>query len=210
VGLRDSKGWSLIELGPDMSVPKTGVGELLSVSSDALVRRQDDKLQVEALDGLSLGSIKAPSRERGPIAEIAGPNRIFLDFGSSPRIVDFHGNVVLRISEPPGWGFQHGWSSDGRRVLFDRFTRTASFAERTLDAVASILVPVPEEDNGEVIIAVDAATGKTCFRLQSPPGKLFGSEGQMHADISPDGRFVAVAALDRISIYHLPETCDVQ
>lgn len=208
--MRDSKGWSLIELGPDMSVPKTGVGELLSVSSDALVRRQDDKLQVEALDGLSLGSIKAPSRERGPIAEIAGPNRIFLDFGSSPRIVDFHGNVVLRISEPPGWGFQHGWSSDGRRVLFDRFTRTASFAERTLDAVASILVPVPEEDNGEVIIAVDAATGKTCFRLQSPPGKLFGSEGQMHADISPDGRFVAVAALDRISIYHLPETCDVQ
>jgi hypothetical protein len=193
-----------------MHVLRTGTGELLSVSNEALVRRQGETLQVEALDGLSLGSIKAPSAGRGIVAEIAGTNRLLLDFGGSPRIVDFHGRLLLQLSEPPGWGFRHGWSSDGRRVIFDRFTRTTSIAERTLDSLASILVPVPEESNGEVVVAVDAVTGKTCFRLQAPPGKLFGSEGQMNADISPDGRLVAVAAFDRISIYRLPETCDVK
>ena len=87
--------------------------------------------------------------------------------------------------------------SDGREYC-SIASPTKSVAERTLDSLASILVPVPEESNGEVIVAVDAVTGKTCFQLRAPNGKLFGSEGQMNSDISPDGRLVAVAALDRI------------
>ena len=48
-GLRDRSGWALLELGPDMHVLRTGTGELLSVSNEALVRRQGETLQVEAL-----------------------------------------------------------------------------------------------------------------------------------------------------------------
>lgn len=198
--------WTVIRLTPEMRTIRNGSGELMSLSDDVIVVRSDNTLRVESFDDRVLGSIMVPKETSGaPIVEVAGPDRLFLNFDNIHRIVDFRGKQISSIPPPPGWGFDHGWSSDGRRVLFDHYTRKASFAERAIESLGSILVPAPEESNGETITVVDTKTGKVCFRLDGAPN--FGSAGRMHADISPSGRLVGVATINTFSVYNLPETC---
>ena len=103
---------------------------------------------------------------------------------------------------PEGWGCRHGWNSDGSRLLFDHFIRTAPVLEKAFDR----LLGVPEESTEKIIKVVDAKTGDVCLDLESP-NKLLGAAGGYHADLSPSGRWVAVASLTDFSIYRLPDHC---
>jgi hypothetical protein len=207
IGEWDGNGWDVVRLSPGMSDVRGGTGQLLSLSDDVMVVRRDDIVRVETPDGRLLGSIAVPADTRGaPIAEVAGPGRLFLDLGNASRIVDFGGRSISIISRPQGWGFRRGWSSDGSRVLFDHYTRRASLLERVIDSIGSVLIPVPEESTGETVTVVDTSTGQVCFRL-GDSSLAFGTAGQMHADISPSGRLVGIATLTKFALYSLPETC---
>jgi hypothetical protein len=207
IGESDLHDWTVFRLAPEMPTMRKGSGQLLSVSDDVVVFRLDDAIRIETKDGRLLGSIPVPSKTKGgPIAEIAGRDRLFVHFSEKDRIVDFQGKQIARIHQPDGWGFRHGWSAHGTRVLFDHYTRAASPADRAIDALADVFVPVPEQDNGEIVRVIDAATGAVCFTILSK-GKLFGPSGQYHADLAPSGRLVGVATQAEFTIYSLPETC---
>ena len=206
IGEWDTNRWTAFGLSADMPIVREGSGQLLSLSDDVTVVRQENTLRVEALDGRLLGSFAVPANTNGaPIAEVAGPGRLFLDFGKTHRIVDFAGNTIRRIPRPPGAGFNHGWSSDGRRVRFDNATLQGHVFLRAIDALASIIVPVAEDFNGEAITVVDTTTGKVCFHMdeRSVPG----SAGSIHADISPSGRLVGVVTARSFAVYRLSDTC---
>jgi hypothetical protein len=207
IGESDLHDWTVFRLAHEMPTIRKGSGQLLSVSDDVVVFRLDDAIRIETQDGRLLGSIPVPPNTKGaPIAEIAGRGRLFLDFSGKTRIVDFNGKEIASIHRPYGWGFRHGWSADGARVLFDHYTRAASLAQRAIDAFGSIFVPVPEEDNGETVRVIDTATGAVCFSMESK-GRLFGPSGQYHADLSPSGRLVGVATQTELTVYSLPEKC---
>jgi hypothetical protein len=210
IGEWDRNHWAAFRLSPEMPLIREGSGQLLAVSDDVIVVRRDNTVRVEDHSGRLLGSIPVPPKTSGaPIAEVAGPGRLYLDFDNSHRIVDFSGKQIISIPRPPGWGFRHGWSSNGNRMLFDHYTRTGSLLERTIDRAGSVLVPVPEEPNGEAITVIDTTTGSICFRMESH-ASLFGEAGQIHADIAPSGRLVGVATPTTFTVYSLPETCSGQ
>ena len=192
IGESDVHDWTLFRLAPEMPAIRKGPGQLLSVSDDVVVYRLDDAIRIETQDGRLLGSIPVPSDTKGaPIAEIAGRDRLFVHFSKEYRIVDFQGKQIARIHRPDGWGFRHGWSADGTRVLVDHYTRAPSPADRLMDALTDILVPAPEEANGEIVRVIDTVTGAVCLSMESK-GKLLGASGQYHADLSPSGRLVSV------------------
>ena len=204
---RDSYRWELIELGPEMRTIRKGTGHLHSVSDQAIAVLRDTTLFFETPDGHPLGSMPIPAEsKRGLIGEIAGENRFLLD-SYTDEIFNFQGKSIGPVSRPPGWGFRRGWSTDGRRLLLDHYTRTVSAAEKAIEALASVIVPVPEESNGELISVIDAAQNKGCFRLVRTPGPEYTLAGGKHADISPSGRLAVVATLSKFSVYRLPETC---
>jgi hypothetical protein len=123
--------------------------------------------------------------------------------------VNFSGKKITDIPRTPGWGLQHGWSADAQRMLFDHFTTSRPFLEHVVDSVASVLVPVPEESNGERITVVDTATGRICFHVEGKKVQ-FGSAGETHADISPSGQFVGIATPSTLTIYAMPVTCSAR
>jgi hypothetical protein len=206
-GLWDARSWTAIRLSPGMAVIREGSGQLMSLSDDVVVIRQDNNIHTENYDGRILGSIPVPANTNGaPIAELAGRGKLWLNFGDVSRIVDFSGKRISTLPKQAGWGIRPGWSTDGNRVLFDRYTRDTPVLERAINSIASVIAPVPESSNGEQIIVVDSDTGDECFRLESH-GSLLGSEGAMHADISPSGQFVVVATTSAVSVYRLPDVC---
>ena len=204
---RGTDRWELIELGPEMRTIRKGTGSLRSVSDQAIAVLRETTLFFESLDGKPLGSMPVPGDSRGRlIGEIAGENRFLLD---SPKdaIFSFQGKLITPVSRPPGWGFRRGWSADGRRLLLDHYTRKVSAVERAIEALASVIVPVPEQSDGELIRVIDTAQKKGCFQLVRTRGTEFTLAGNKHADISPSGRLVVVATLSKLSVYRLPEAC---
>jgi len=208
IGEIEQGTWKVFRLSSPMAVVREGTGELLSVSDDAIVFRQTDAGKTTSMDGRLLGTVSASPHTRGThVAEIAGKNRLLVSNGGPVYISDFNGKQLQRIQPPEGWGFRHGWSSDGTRMLFDHFTRTVSALERAVEKVADgIGLAIPEESNGETIRIIDSLTGKVCVNLESP-GKLMGRVGSYHADLSPSGRLVAISTPKELSIYSVPKVC---
>jgi hypothetical protein len=172
-----------------------------------VVFRANNTIRTEAYDGRLLGSIPVPADTIGaPIAEIAGPERLLLTCcgAKKMRIVDYTGKEIASFAPPTGWGFRRSWSHDGRRVLFDNYTRTSKLMEKAMEAIANVAVPVPEESNGESIEVVDITSGAMSFRYANR-NSLLGQEGQMHADLSPSGQLVGVATLSKFAIYEIPD-----
>ena len=66
---------------------------------------------------------------------------------------------------------------------------------------------VDHEDDAEQIRVMDTQTGSTCFNLESE-GRL-GKAGELHADMSPSGRYIVVTRKSGVWVYELPPNCRV-
>jgi hypothetical protein len=206
VGESNPSDWKTFRVAPALALIREGPGDLLSVSDDIVVFRLDNAIRAESAGGQLLGSIPAPlGQSDSHAAEAAGTGKLLLHSFGEERIVDFKGRELLRLRPPEGWGFRHGWSADGGRVLFDHFTRTVPLWGKLVDVVARAL-GAPEEDNGETIKVADTRNGGGCIAFESP-GKLLGPIGSYHADLSPDGHWVAISTLAELSIFRLPDVC---
>ncbi len=203
--------WQLVELNPEVRVLRQGSGQLISVSDFAIAVRRENTVFFESPAGRPIGSVRVPpDTTDAAIGEIGGENRFFLDFGERHEIINFQGTTIRRISKPPGWGFRRGWSANGQRLLVDQYTRTASAAaaaDRAIERLASAVVPVPEEANGELIQVIDTDANNNCFQLLRTRGKEFRLTGGKHADLSPNGQLAVVATLSTLEVYNLPGTC---
>jgi hypothetical protein len=188
---------------PPTSLPHDR-GQLLAVSSDVLVYGTSEAIRVEKPNGDEKGVIPIANRKHlSNSVEVAGPGRLYLAFPREERVVDFSGRTIARIHPPAGWGFRHGWSTDGSRLLFDHFLANTSLADRALDFVAETLgLTLPKESKGEVVRVVDVSTGTVYFDLERA-NMLLGEPGSYHADISPSGDLVAVSTTNQVTIYRL-------
>lgn len=210
----DSHGfesWNIYRLTPAKALLREGVGELLSLSDELLVFRSNDEIRIERMTGQRLGSFAVPPRSTCYArALLLGPDRLYMNGCGPGRIADFTGKTIIEMPEPDGWGFRFGLTPGGHRILFDKYTRRISGLQRIAESVESVLTfgmgPIVTS-KGEVIRVIDTNTGKTCFDLDSPEHQL-GRDGEFHADISPSGRFVAIASTGKLSIYPLPEVCN--
>ena len=203
--------WTVFRLDSPSQAIREGSGELISVSDGVIVYRLNNQIRTETLDGHPLGSIAVSAGSRySHVAELAGGDRLYLTTSEGRRLVDFNGNEMLRVDAPTGWGFRHGWSAEGNRMLFDHFTVTMPLAERAIDKVFNSIFGglgvMSEQPNGEIVRVIDTRTGGICLNLESP-GKLFGPAGDYHADLSPNGRWMVLITLQELSIYQLPESC---
>lgn len=197
--------WKIFHVGGGTRPAAEGAGELLSVSDWAIAYRLGDAIRIES-GGRSLGSITVGAAVMpSGIAELAGANRIYLNFGpGGPRIADFTGKPLLNVRPPPGWGFRHGWNQDGSRLLFDNFVRTVPFLTGLVESVLHAL-GAPEEANSEIVRVINADDGKVCLDVVSPT--LLGREGSYHADLSPSGRLIVVSSPSQLELYRLPDLC---
>ncbi len=197
---RSASAWRAFRVGSTLEQIGKGEGHLLSASDDALVSQVGRVIRVEAPGRGLLGSMPVGGGADSSLAELAGSGRLYLP--GEKVIVDFGGRELLRLDPPKGWGFRHGWSADGGRLLFDRFTRRVSSGENVIDSVFG----GPQPSNSETVTVISTRNGAVCFSLDSP-GVLLGLAGSYHADISPSGRFVVVATLSNVSVYRLPNVC---
>jgi hypothetical protein len=210
VGEGGSKGEKAFRLTTPPTPINLGAGELLAVSDEMLVYQTGDTIRTAIADGATRGSIPiAPGSRYFNNVEVAGPGRLYFSIAGDEHISDLTGKMIVRMHPPDGWGFRHGWSSDGSRLLFDRYQHNVSLAKRVVGAVVDALGSVlPEEANAEVVRVIDVSTGAVCFNLE--PGALLGQAGGYHADLSPSGGLVAVATLTDLTVYRLPTTCSKQ
>ncbi len=203
VGEFSERNWKAFLLTPEPTLIEGGQGMLLSTSDGILISQGRDAIRTETTSRKLLGAAPVqPGARYFRSVEFAGSGRLYFSTRGDERIADFNGKQLQRVRPPEGWGFRHGWSSDGSRLLFDHFIRSAPVWERAFDR----LLGVPEESNGEIIKVVDVNTGEVCFDLGSP-NRLLGAAGGYHADLSPSGRWVAVASPTDLSIYRLPDHC---
>ena len=189
-------------------MPITRRGELLAVSDESLVYKTEGALRTLREDGVSRGSIAiTPGTYYFNIVELAGPGRLYFSAAGDEHITDFTGKMMVRVHPPNGWGVRHGWSWDGKRLLFDKYQHNVSVGKRVVGAIADALGSVlPEEANAEVVRVIDVSTGAVCLNLESPDA-LLGQAGGYHADLSPSGGLAAVATLTELTVYRLPTTC---
>jgi hypothetical protein len=199
-------GWTALRLAPTPQLVRAGAGQLLSISDEVAVSAVGASIQIETLDGRQVGSIPVGDggRQR-PMVRTAGPGALLLRYGLEERIVDYNGREIARLAPLQGWGFRYGWSDDGSRVLFDHFTRTLTFGMRVAE-LFTVWMGAPREPKGEVIAVQDARKGRICFRMASPQG-FFGQSAGYHGDLSPSGKWVAVATLAELSVFAVPDSC---
>jgi len=192
-----------------IGVLRTGE-ELEAISDGFVVVRGGDAIQTRTIEGKPLGAFKVkPRRKCATEVDFTGRGRLYLQTCFHDSIVDYQGNTLSRFRAPSGWGWRRGWSEDGRRLIYDHYTRHISLlrnAGETALAVATLGVgAVDETANGETVRVLDTATGKTCFEWNSP--KLPGIATGYHADVSPSGKYAAIITDEWLSIYALPDTC---
>lgn len=211
VGDAESGHWRVYRLTPALTLTKSGPGELESLSNEYIVSRVGDEVLIETHEGRALGNFQVdPSTRQTPVVEVAGASRLYLRNPREDHMATLGGRPLLTLRAPDGWGFRHGWSADGCRILYDHYVRTVSLlrraAEKFLSAVTFGLGAPDESPNGEIVRVVDTTNGAICFDLDSRE-RLFGLQGQYHADLSPSGRYAAVATQKKLYIYQLPEVC---
>ena len=202
--------WAVYKMGrPPLSI-RTGIGRVLSVSDDAVVYVHDGDVHVESLGGKSLGSFQTNRHsERLLSAHILGHDRLWFGTGSRVELRGFDGRLLRKLDREDGWGFREGKTSDGSRLLYDRYTRHVSTAQRIKEdavAIATIGMGVGDEEaNGEKVRVIDTTSGKQCFEWESTTGILVA--GGYHADIDPAGQFVAIMTRSELRIFRLPKDC---
>lgn len=211
--LQDSH-WTIYRVrfspSPVVEKIKEVAGHLQDVADDLLVMRVGDTIQTETMDGKVVGSFQVKPRSKAETdVEFAGKERLYVATWHHDRIVDLNGKELVKLRAPDGWGFRHGWSTDGSRLLFDHYTRKVplprSVGEDILLMGTLGVGAVDQDDNGEAIRVLDTVTGKTCFDWKDPKHLI--DAGRYHADISPDGKLVAVVVGGTLTIYALPDSC---
>jgi hypothetical protein len=211
----------------DAATGKTGVavGYPEALSDERVVSEPwsragglEGTVQIESLDGRVLSSFKPKWLFA---AEFASKTEIYLVEGNGQgRIVDFHGRELVRLRNPGGdskFDERLGWSADGSRLLYGRYTRKSSAFSRIGDDAAfwasapALLaggsgIPFPYDRNQELVRVFDTASGKTCFDWKGLKNDI-DKVRQYHADISPDGKRVAVLTPGTLAVYAMPARC---
>ena len=204
-------GWKLYHLDSKLHPIRGGSGNLQSISDEVVVFRDGDTIRTETLDGKALGFFRAKSMCS---VQVAGHESLFVSDCGRPRVVDYNGKERFSFRQPNGWSIsQSNWSADGKRVLFDHFSRKISVfrnAGELLVAFASLGFGVGDElDNRERVEVMDITTGNSCFDLRREFAENSESASQ-NAVLSPSGEFVAVVVGSTMSVYHLPARCEEQ
>ncbi|MGA2352925.1 MAG: hypothetical protein ABSG02_00415 [Terriglobales bacterium] len=198
--------WVAYKMGPPPERIREGIGAVLSVSNEAVAYLDQGTVHIEGMDGKPLGMFALKAR---PTIRFVGHDRLWVESGSEVEIADFNGKLIQTLEKPDGWGFRIGQSSDGSRILYDRYTRHISLAQKAEeDAVAVVTLGVGVGDEGanaEMVQVIDTRSGKKCFEWNSRKNLLVA--GQFHADIDPSGRLIAIMNRTALNIYRSPETC---
>lgn len=215
---QDRNDWVVYKIERPRQRILSGTGTILSISDDAVAYFDDGTVHIEGMDGTSLGSFTTPppktinfgsysiTPKSVPTLRFLGRNRLWSENGSDVRILDFNGKPIQTLERPEGWGFRIGQSSDGSRILYDRYTRHIPLAQKIEEGAAAALgVGADEEPNGEMVLVIDTRSGKHCFEWNSSAHLLVA--GQFHADIDPSGRLIAIMTPTTLNIYRLPEGC---
>ncbi len=211
--LRDKNEWALynVQLSPLPSVEKLRniIGDLQAVSDDKLVIRVNDTMQTETMDGRVLGAFAVkPKHKAQTDVQFAGKDRLYVSTWHHDRIVDINGKDLVKLRAPAGWEYRRGWSTDGKRLLYDHYTRKIPFLRSAGEAILALgtlgLGAVDEGPNGEAIRVIDTTTGNICFDWNDPKRLI---DTHNHADISPDGKLVAAVMRGALTIYRLPDSC---
>lgn len=201
-------GWNLYHLDSKLRLIRGGSGNLQSISDEVMVFRDGETIRTETLDGKTLGFFRAK-----PMCsvQVAGHDSLFVSGCGKPRVVDYTGKQRLNFRQPNGWSIsQSNWSADGKRVLFDVFSRRISVfrnAREVLVMFATLGLGVgDEQDNHEQVEVMDITTGSSCFDLRREFAENSESASQS-AVLSPSGEFVAMVVGSTLSVYHLPAKC---
>jgi hypothetical protein len=215
---QDPDDWVAYKMERPRQQILAGTGRILSISDDAVAYFDDGTVHIEGMDGTTLGSFATPTSKTlnfgsYPIApkpiptlRFLGRDRLWSENGSDVKILDFSGKTIQTLERPDGWGFRIGQSSDGSRILYDRYTRHVPLARKIEETAAAAMgVGADEESNGELVLVIDARSGKKCFEWNSSANLLVA--GQFHADIDPSGRLIAIITPTTLNIYRLPERC---
>lgn len=184
-----------------------GTGRVLSVSDEAVAYVNEGTVHVEEMDGKPLGSFAVTPRAL-PTLRFLAHDRLWSEGASTVQILDFNGKQIQVLDTPDGWGFRIGQSSDGSRIMYDRYTRHIPIAQKIKEeAIAAATMGVgvgDEEPNGEMILVIDTRSGARCFEYSRTNSLV---AGQFHADIDPSGRLIAIMTPTALNIYTLPEGC---
>jgi hypothetical protein len=204
--------WVAYRMGRPSQRIRAGTGLVLSVSDEAVAYLDHGSVEIEGMDGKFLGSFTAPSSivpiiRIVPMVRFLGNDRLWYESGSHIGILDFNGKTLLTLDRPDGWGVRIGQSSDGNRLLFDRYTRHVPLTQRIEEvAIAAAIGDGPEQKpNGEMVRVIDTGSGKSCFEWNSGTNLLV--LGDLHADIDPSGQLVAIMTRTTLNVYKLPESC---
>ena len=212
VGEQRSDSWRVYQMKLQvLTSVREGQGELQSVFENLIVFRHDNLIITLRLPDRPIGSFDVtPTTAHQRVVEIIGGKELYIAGTPNGQLVSFEGKVRLQVRPPPGWGFRHGQSADGTRMLFDHYTRVIPGMQKVGEEIVSALTlglgRANETDNTEAVTVLDTRSGAVCLDLETP-GRLFGNPGGWHADISPSGRFVAVSTPDALSIYKLSDNC---
>jgi hypothetical protein len=203
--------WRVLRFSPQgTTVVQHGPTGFLSLSDRLIAYQQGDEIKTETLGGQQVGTFTVMPRASCDLrALIVGVDELFLNDCDSSWIVDLNGKRKIKLPEPDGWGFRYSQSNDGKRMLFDHYTRRVSSVQQVgefFQAVVTFGAEPNEESTGEIIRVVDTTTGKVCLDLDRPTHQL-GMAGEHHADVSPSGDFIAVSERDQVSIYAVPKMC---
>jgi hypothetical protein len=216
---QDRNDWVVYKMERPRQRILWGAGTILSVSDDAVAYFEDGTVHIERMDGTTLGSFAAPQAKTLtfgsysitpksiPTLRFLGRDRLWSENSSDVKILDFNGKLIQTLERPDGWGFRIGQSSDGSRILYDRYTRHIPLAQKKIEESAAVAMAGggDEEPNGETVLVIDTRSGKHCFEWKSSTNLLVA--GQFHADIDPSGRLIAIMTPTTLNIYRLPEGC---
>jgi hypothetical protein len=218
---QDGNNWAAYKIEQPRRRILAGTGTILSVSDDAVAYFDDNTVHIQGIYGAPLGSFAAPPHVLPPL--VAGPfgvtakvipmlrflgrDRLWRENLSQVEILDFNGKLIQTLERPEGWGTRIGQSSDGSRILYDRYTRHIPLAQKAEEEAIGKATGVwaDEEPNGEMVLVIDTRSGSHCFEWSSQTNLL--AAGQFHADIDPSGRLVAIVTPTTLNIYRLPESC---
>ena len=203
---QDGNEWIAYKLGQPPQRIRAGTGRVLSVSDEAVAYVNDGTVHIEGMEGKALGSFAVTPRAL-PTVRFLGQDHLWSEDGSQVEILDFNGKPIRTLDRPDGWGFRIGQSSDGSRILYDRYTRHIPLARKVEEQAIGTAtgVWVDEKPNGEMVLVIDTRSGKHCFEWNSSTNLLVA--GQFHADIDPSGRLIAIMTPTTLNIYKLPEGC---
>jgi hypothetical protein len=203
-------GWTLYQIDPKadpkLELIRQADGNLEALSDEVAVFQGDGVLRTETLQGKVLGSFRTKGYRE---VEVGDGDKLLLHDGKGFRVVDFNGTEHLRVRVPRGsspYVFM-ALSADGKKVLFDTFSRSATAPVGWANiAAATIALGVDWAPTHERVQVIDTATGSSCFNLRRSFAE--GRENGSHnAALSPSGEFLAVAVEGVLSVYRLPAVC---